>query len=33
MKWLKKYTPEIICLGYDQRGKFVEQLPEEFKKL
>lgn len=33
MKWLEKYTPEVICLGYDQRGKFVEQLPEEFEKL
>ena len=33
MKWLKKYRPDVICLGYDQRWPFVEELPQELKKL
>jgi len=20
MKWLERYSPSVICLGYDQRG-------------
>ncbi len=33
MKWLEIYKPHVICLGYDQRWKFVERLPEELKKI
>lgn len=28
MQWLEKYTPHCICLGYDQKGKFVDNLPQ-----
>ncbi len=33
MIWLEKYLPHAICLGYDQRWKFVESLPYELNKL
>lgn len=31
--WLEKYRPKIIVLGYDQRGKFVDELPAKLKEL
>ncbi|MDQ7023703.1 MAG: hypothetical protein Q9M97_09510 [Candidatus Gracilibacteria bacterium] len=27
MKWIKIYSPSVICLGYDQRG-FTDKLKE-----
>jgi len=33
MKWIKKYKPHALCLGYDQRGKFVDKIPETIKEL
>lgn len=33
LKWLEIYTPHCICLGYDQRGKFVDRLPEKLSQL
>ncbi|MCH8518788.1 adenylyltransferase/cytidyltransferase family protein [Candidatus Gracilibacteria bacterium] len=30
--WFERYKPKIIALGYDQRGKFVEILPEKLKE-
>lgn len=33
MQWLELYQPYAICLGYDQRGRFIEELPETLKKL
>ncbi len=32
-QWLEKYAPEIIALGYDQRWKLVESLPNELQRL
>lgn len=32
MKWLEEYKPHAICLGYDQRGNFVDSLPEKLKE-
>ena len=29
---IKKFQPDIICLGYDQKA-FVENLPKELKKM
>ncbi len=31
--WLETYKPKIIMLGYDQRGKFVEELPKKLIEL
>jgi cytidyltransferase-like protein len=33
MKWLEIYRPYSICLGYDQRGKFVDELPRKLQEL
>ena len=33
LKWIKKYKPHALCLGYDQRGKFVDKIPETIKEL
>lgn len=33
LKWIKKYAPASICLGYDQRGPFVDKLSGEIEKL
>jgi len=33
MKWLEIYRPYALCLGYDQRGRFVEELPKKLKEL
>lgn len=33
MKWLELYKPFSICLGYDQRWRFVDELPEKLKEL
>lgn len=30
--WLEKYKPKVIMLGYDQRGIFVEKLPEKLQE-
>lgn len=31
--WLETYKPKIIMLGYDQRGRFVEELPKKLIEL
>ena len=33
MQWIEKYAPNSICLGYDQRGPFVDALESEIHKL
>jgi len=33
MQWLEKYKPFSICLGYDQRWKYVDSLPKTLKEL
>ncbi|MCD5375175.1 adenylyltransferase/cytidyltransferase family protein [Candidatus Gracilibacteria bacterium] len=33
MQWIELYKPHAICLGYDQRGPFVERLESEIDRL
>jgi len=33
LSWIAQYTPHSICLGYDQRGPFVDRLPLEIKNM
>lgn len=33
MTWVERFKPHIICLWYDQWGKFVDHLPDKISKL
>ncbi len=33
LQCIEKYQPHVICLGYDQRWKFVEALPRKLQEL
>jgi len=33
MQWISMIQPKVICLGYDQRGPFVDKLESEIEKL
>lgn len=33
LKWIQQFSPNSICLGYDQKWPFLEKLDDEIKRL